>query len=181
MPSEPWTAAWEEAEASNPPGIDIFHTLELLHPAFVDDITGPFSVRCVNGTTEDQTFTLEAGAPIDGGLPVVFKAIPFEDELPEFAEGRTPTCKISVDNVGEEIVPYLENATAVRADLVAIYRQYRSDDSSGPCYGPIQFVVKKVTLQHTRLVGQAQLKNLSNFKFPNKVFTYDEFPGLANG
>jgi hypothetical protein len=180
MPAEPWTAAWEEAEASNPPGVDIYHTLELLHPAFVDDGT-PFSIRCVNGTPNDQTFTLEDGAPLDGGEAVVFKAIPFEDDPPEFSEGQTPTCKISVDNVGEEVVPYLEEAVQTRADLQAIYRQYRSDDTTGPCYGPIQFVVKKVTLKSTRLEGQAQLKNLSNYKFPNKVFTYDEFPGLANG
>lgn len=181
MTAEPWTAAWEEAETTNPPGIDIYHTLELLHPEFIDPVTGPFSVRAVNGTTSEQTFTLEAGAPIDGGLAVVFKPIPFQDELPEFAEGQTPTCKITVDNIGEEVAPYLENATTVRADLIAIYRQYRSDDHSEPCYGPIEFTVKRVTIKGTRVEGQAQLKNLSNYKFPNKVFTYNEFPGLANG
>lgn len=180
MTSEPWTAAWAEAEATNPPGVDIYHTLELLHPEFVDPIDGPFSVRCVNGTPDDQTFTLEVGAPIDGGLAVVFKAIPFVDELPEYGEGQTPTCQITVDSIGEEIVPYLENAVTVRADLTAIYRQYRSDDRTEPCYGPIRFVIKKVTLSGTTVKGQAQLKNLSNFKFPNKVFTYDEFPGLAS-
>lgn len=181
MTAEPWTDAWAEAEATNPPGVDIYHTLELIHPAFVDDLTGPFSVRAINGVTEDVNLTLEDGAPLDGGLEVTFKPIPFQDDLPEFAEGQTPTCKISVDNIGEEVSEYLEDATAVRADLVAIYRQYRSDDTSAPCYGPIQFVVKKVTLKSTRLEGQAQLKNLSNLKFPNKVFTYDEFPGLASG
>lgn len=178
--SEPWTAAWEEAEASNPPGIDIYHTLELLHPAFVE-ASVPFSVRCVSGTGETKDFTLEAGAPLNGGEIVTFDPIPFKDELPEFAEGQTPTCKVSVDSVGEELIPYLEAATQTRADLTAIYRQYRSDDTTEPCYGPVQFVVKKVTLVGTRLEGQAQLKNLSNLKFPNKVFTLDEFPGLANG
>jgi hypothetical protein len=180
MSGEPWTAAWEEAEASNPPGIDIFHTLELIHPEFIGE-SGPFSVRAVNGTSEDQTFTLEEGAPLNGGEAVLFKAIAFSDELPEFAEGQTPSCKVAVDNIGEEVSPYLENAVTVRADLIAIYRQYRSDDSSEPCYGPIQFVVKKVTLKNSRLEGDAMLKNMSNFKFPNKVFTYDEYPGLSNG
>lgn len=181
MTAEPWTAAWEEAETTNPPGVDVFHTLELIHPSFVDNITGPFSVRAVNGTPNDQVFTLEDGAPLNGGQAVTFKAIPFEDEPPEYGEGVTPTCKIIIDSIGEEVTPYLEDAITVRADLVAIYRQYRSDDTTGPCYGPIQFVVKRVTLKGTRLEGHAQLKNLSNYKFPNKVFTYQEFPGLASG
>lgn len=179
--SEPWTAAWEEAETSNPTGLLIYHTLELLHPSFNDPTLGAFSVRAVNGTTDDQTFTLEAGAPLNGGTAVLFKAIMFTADLPEFTEGATPTCKIAIDNVGEEVIPYLEAATGVRADLTAIYRQYRSDDFTAPCYGPVQFVIKKVTAKNTRLEGQAQLKNLSNLKFPNKVFTFDEFPGLISG
>lgn len=181
MPAEPWTEAWEEAEASNPPGVDVFHTLELIHPAFVDDIDGPFSVRCVNGVGEPMNFTLEDGAPLNGGETVEFRAIPFKDELPDFAEGQTPTCKITVDSIGDEIIPYLEAATQVRADMIAIYRQYRSDDTSAPCYGPVQFVVKKVRQKAASIEGQAQLKNLSNLKFPNKVFTFTDFPGLANG
>lgn len=178
MTAEPWTAAWEEAEASNPTGVVTYHTIELIHPEFVDTITGPFSVRAVNGTPNDQTFTLEAGAPLDAGQAVTFKAIAFTDDFPEFAEGQTPTCLLAIDGVGEEISPYLENVVGVRADLIAIYRQYRSDDTTEPCYGPVQFVIKKVTLKQARLEGTAQLKNLSNLKFPNKVFTYAEFPGL---
>jgi hypothetical protein len=178
MTTEPWTAAWEEAEASNPTGVVTFHTIELIHPEFVDDDTGPFSIRAVNGTPDPQTFTLEAGAPLNGGQAVVFSPIAFSDDLPEFAEGQAPSCQLAVDGVGDEISPYLENVVSVRADLICIYRQYRSDDLTEPCYGPIQFVVKKVTLKQARLEGTAQLKNLSNLKFPNKVFTYDEFPGL---
>src|SRR6201993_4713558 len=166
MSGEPWTAAWEEAEASNPAGGTTDHTIELIHPEFVDDITGPFSVRAVNGTAQDQTFTLEAGAPLNGGQAVVFKAIPFSDEMSEFAEGQTPTCQLAIDGVGDEISPYLDAVISVRADLIAIYRQYRSDDLSEPCFGPVQFVIKKVTLKQARLEGTAQLKNLSNLKFP---------------
>lgn len=178
MSGEPWTAAWEEAEASNPTGVDVFHTVELIHPEFIDGITGPFSVRAVNGTPDDQTFTLEAGAPLDAGVAVVFTAIPFSDDLPEFAEGQTPTCTLSIDGVGDEIEPYLEGVVSVRSDMIVIYRQYRSDDATEPCFGPIQFVMKKITMKNGRLEGTCQLKNLSNFKFPLKVFTYDDFPGL---
>lgn len=175
-----WTEAWEEAEASNPPGIDTYDTLELRHAAFVDDIEGPFAVRAVNGSPTDIMLTLEIESLMNGGETVEFKAIAFYSERPEFADGTTPSCKISVDNVGEELKPYLESAVTLRSDLTAIYRQYRSDDTSEPCYGPVEFTIKKVTVNSTRLEGVATLDNLSNKKFPTKLFTYEDFPGLLN-
>src|SRR4051812_20493880 len=114
-----WTAAWEEAETTNPPGVDTYDTLELRHAAFVDVVTGPFAVRVANGTSDDVTLTLEDDSLINGGEAVTFKAIMFKTERPEFADGTTPSCKISIDNVGDELKPYLENAVQMRSDLTA--------------------------------------------------------------
>lgn len=178
--SDPWTAAWEEAEASAPPGIKVYDTLELIHPAFIDE-SGPFSVRAVTRVKDDMNFTLEAGAPLNPGQSVVFRAINFFSERPEFAEGVTPQCEVIVDNVGRELMPYLETMVGTRANLTAIYRQYRSDDLTEPCYGPVEFQIKKVTVSMTRVQGTAMLDNLSNTKFPKKLFTLNEYPGLMNG
>lgn len=175
-----WTDAWEEAEASNPPGVDTYDTLELRHAAFVDSITGPFAARVVNGSTSPVNLTLEDESLLNGGESVQFSAVEFFAERPEFADGTTPSCKIAVDNIGEELKPYLEAAVAMRSDLVAIYRQYRSDDTSEPCYGPIEFTIRKVTVSSSRLEGMAALDNLSNKKFPTKLFTFELFPGLLN-
>lgn len=178
--SDPWTAAWEEAEASNPPTVKVYNTLELIHPAFVDTVLGPFSVRAVTGVHDDMTFKLEAGAPLNSGESVVFKAINFYSQVPEFSEGQTPSCDVVVDNVGEEIIPYLENVVGTRANLTSIWRQYRSDNLDEPCFGPVTFQLKKVKATMTRLQGTAMLDNLSNRKFPNKLFTFEEYPGLLN-
>lgn len=175
-----WTAAWEEAEATNPPGIDTYDTLELRHEVFLDDDDQPFGVRVVNGSTDDIMLTLEEGSLLNGGETVKFKAIAFQAERPEFADGTTPSCKISVDNVGDELQPYLEEAVQVRSDLIAIYRQYRSDDTSEPCYGPVEFTIKRVTVSSTRIEGNATLDNLANKKFPTLLFTFEDFPGLLN-
>lgn len=175
-----WTEAWEEAEATNPPGVDVYDTLELRHDAFVDIIEGPFAARVINGVPDDTMLTLEDESVLNGGESVKFKAIAFHSERPEFADGTTPSCKISVDNVGDELKPYLEAAVALRSDLTAIYRQFRSDDTSEPCYGPVEFTIKKVTVSSTRLEGMATLDNLSNKKFPTKLFTFEDFPGLLN-
>ena len=57
------------------------------------------------------------------GRLVLFSAIPFYADFPEFAEGRVPETRITVDNVSRELVPHIEFAMSVRADLIAIYRE----------------------------------------------------------
>lgn len=176
--TDPFTAAWEEAEASVPAEIDVFATLEFQHPAFLDENDDPMVLRIVSDTPEDQFFTIEDGANFDGGEVVEFKAIPFRADQPEFAEGRMPECSIIVDNVGRELVPHLEKAVQMKADLIVIFRQYRSDDTTEPCYGPVQFVMRKVSVNGASVTGIAQLDDLSNSKFPRGVYTLTDFPGL---
>jgi Domain of unknown function (DUF1833) len=170
--SDPWTDAWAEAEATAPPGLVVYDTIELQHTSFAEP------VRVVNAA-EDQTLTLEAGADPDGGSAVVFTAIPFSADKPEYAEGRVPQCTVTIDNVARELVEPLEAAVQYRADLYAIFRQFRSDDTTEPCYGPVEFVIKKVTVSGTRVQGVAILDNLSNKRFPTRNYTINEFPGLA--
>ena len=175
-----WTEAWAEAEASVPTEVVYYYTLELQHPAFVDSVEGPFAIRIVTGVYDDVNLTLENTATIDPGKEVEFKAVMFSAEFPEFAEGKTPESAIIIDNVVDYIVPYLANAVLLRADLKAIYRVYRNDDTSEPCYGPVEFVIKNVKQNGTRLEGTAMIDDLANKKFPNKVYTFKEFPGLMN-
>lgn len=179
--TDPFTAAWEEAEASKPPEVLVYSTLELQHPAFVDVDTGPFVIRCVTGVTEDLQLTLEDGADPDGGQEVTFKAVMFRAERPKFEEGKTPECKITVDNVARTLMPYLEDAVSMRADLITIYREWRSDDLGAPCYGPVKFNIKQVSCTKTGVEGMARIDNLANRKFPNKIYTLSEYPGLQNG
>lgn len=175
--SDPWTAAWEEAEATAPPDIIVYPTIELQHPAFLQGgVEVP--IRCVSGVSDDMSFGIEVGATFNGGQTVTFTAIPFFADRPEFAEGKTPQCTVTVDNVAREMAQYLEDAVQIKADLVAIFREYRSDDLTEPCYGPVQFVIRKVTVSGTKVTGIARLADLANRKFPFKVYSINEFPGL---
>jgi hypothetical protein len=71
---------------------------------------------------------------------------------------------VTVDGVGRELTAYLE-ARANQGGPAVIYRQYRSDDLTEPCYGPVRFVMKKVTVKGTdgrryraaRRPGQSQV------------------------
>lgn len=178
---DPWTDAWAEAEVTGTPGVEVYQTLELIHPAFVDAIEGAFSIRAVAETYVDQKFTLEPGAPLNGGEEVDFKAIPFSSDMPEIVEGKTPECTISVDNVGEELEPYIEAAAQMRADMIAILRQYRDDDRSEPCYGPVFFVIKNVTVTGSTVTGTAKIDDLANRKFPSRFYNLGEYKALTGG
>jgi hypothetical protein len=101
--------------------------------------------------------------------------------MPEFAEGKPPECNVTIDNVARLLIPYLNNAVRTRADLVAIWRQWRSDMTDAPCFGPITFTVRRVTVNGTRVQGVAKLDDLVNMKFPRRVYTIGQFPGLQNG
>ena len=176
---DPWTTAWEEAEASAPPGVMIYSTLELQHPAFLQGAPPvEVPIRVVTGVDVDTSFGIELGAAFNPGETVVFQAVPFYSERPEFSEGKVPTCQISIDNVGREIMKYLDAAVQIKSDLTVVYREYRSDDLTVPCYGPIQFIMKKVKIDGPTVVGTAQIDDLTNRRFPFKTYTIREFPGL---
>lgn len=173
--AEPWTEAWQEANTTMPPDVELIPTVELIHPAFGSD-----SIRAVAGYATDQSLTLEIGAPLNSGATVVFKAIPFKAEMPTFEEGKIPEIKITIDNVARELIPYLGSAVRMRADMLMLYREWRSDDLTSPCYGPTQFVLKRVTVNRTSVSGVARIDDLNNQKFPRLVYTLDKFPGLQS-
>lgn len=170
--ADPWTDAWAESEATAPPAAQAYNTLELIHPSL------PVPIRAVNGVSSSVMLTLEDDAPVDGGMSVEFKAIPIKVEMPEWEEGKTPESAITIDNVARELTPYLEAAVAVRADLTVIFRQWRVDDVTAPCYGPVTFIMKSVKTMGTQVTGTAKIDDLANRKFPNLFYTLKDFPGL---
>lgn len=173
----PWNEAWEEAEATAPPHVVLLPTLELRHVAFIEG-GEQIAIRVVNGPADDMEFTLEDNAPMQPGETVLFKAIPFFAERPEVSEGRLPESQVTIDNVAREMIPILEEAVKVRADLIVAYREYRSDDLTAPCYGPVEFKMRKVTMSGATLTGVARLEDLATRKFPARVYTINDYPGL---
>ena len=175
--SGPHTAAWEEAEASCPIDVLVFPTLELQHPAFLE-AGFPVALRFVLDV-QPRSLGIETGALFNGGTLQTFKPITFEAKPPSFEEGKVPECRVVFDNVGRDLMPYLNEAVKVRADLILIYREYRDDDVVEPCYGPVEFVVRQVRITGARVEGTAKLSDLANAKFPSRVYTRTGFPALV--
>lgn len=174
--SGPWTDAWAEAEASCPVDVDVYSTLELQHPAFVES-GSPIALRFVLDV-QPRLLGIEAGALFNGGTTQSFVPIAFEASRPEFAQGRVPECRVAIDNVARELMPHLNAAVRVRADLIVLFRQYRSDDMGEPCYGPVEFVIRNARITGTRVEGTAKLADIANMSFPRRTYSRAEFPAL---
>ena len=126
-----YSQALKEAYASAPVDQVILDTLEIRHPAFVDDQGNPAAARIVRGY-ENIFATLEADAPMNPGQQVEFIAVPFDFTLPGFEEGRVPELSITLDNVGRELQGWLEAAASSPQVMEATYRPYLVSDLSGP-------------------------------------------------
>ncbi|MDF2622019.1 MAG: uncharacterized protein K0S00_4678 [Xanthobacteraceae bacterium] len=176
--ANPWTAAIEEAVASCPTDVITYDTLELQHPALQDGEGNATPARIVNAVME-MVFGIEAGALFTPGATDTFAPSAFGAAFPAYAEGQVPRCDISIDNVAREFTAALEEAVGYSADLKAIFRQYSSEDLSEPCYGPVEFIISTVKVNATRITGSARVSNLSDKKFPTRVYTRSKFPGLV--
>lgn len=167
MPDSSLTAAIEEAYASAPADEIVYHTLEFDHADFVQPI---YVVR----DRADLTATLE-----DGVTEVTFTAFGFDFHLPPIEQTASPEIVISIDNVGREIMPYLD-AAAQSPDLVTVtYRPYLSSDLSAPQMDPpLTMVVREITVDVFKVECRATFGDFANRRFPNDYYDAQRFPGL---
>lgn len=174
----PWDAVWAEAEASCPTTYDVFETIELQHPAFVDGSGLPIALRFVLDV-EARILGIEAGALFTPGEMASFDPTAMECEKPELSDGAVPRARLAIDNVGKQIEPYLAAALGYSADLKVIFRSYRSDDTSTPIYGPVEFVLTDLTVDGGRVEGVATIADFGDAMVPSRVYRPDEYSGLV--
>lgn len=174
-----YTEAIAEAYASAPVDVVVLDTIELYHPAFIDDLGQPTAIRLVR-ELEDWVLKLEVGAIIGGGTYVTFLACDYDITLPEFTEdGGTPSIQLSIGNVSREITKYLEQAKQSLVPIQVTYRPYLSTDTSGPQMDP-PFVLEmsEVDVDVFQATGSATLEDIHNKAFPNEKYTTTTFPAL---
>ncbi|QRF90299.1 hypothetical protein CLH39_08690 [Alcaligenes faecalis] len=171
--------ALKEAYASAPTDRVIFHTLEVRHPAFVDDAGQPTAIRVVIGY-EDITAKLEGDAPLRPGQYVEFIAGAFRFKLPGFEEGKVPQLQITIDGVSREVVGHIEAAIAEREPIEVTYRPYLSTDLTKPqMEPPLNMILSKVSVTGASVSGTASLSDVHNFAFPFEKYMASRFPGLV--
>lgn len=167
------TDAIKEAYASCPSDVAVLETIEIYHPDWSSVI------RLVRDK-QNLTAHLEADAPNDPDADVVFTALDFTLDHPRVGEGRQELT-VSVDNITAAFMPLIEAHDLSSADEVKIiYRPYLSTDLTGPHMNPpLQLVVKSIAASMSRLSLSCGYAEFANYRFPRKVYTSDEFPGIA--
>ena len=179
MPDPALSQAIKEAYAAAPSDVVILHTLELRHPAFIDDDGNVTAIRVVRDHA-DLTARLELGAPLDGGVMVPFVALAFDLSLPTIDTAPVPEITVTLDNVSREIVWHLDAAVATQDKIEITYRPYLSTDLEGPQMDPpITLVLTEVEANALQITGRARMLDIGNKAFPAEIYTAKRFPGLA--
>jgi hypothetical protein len=205
MPDPALSAAIREAYASAPADVIVLHTLEIWHPAFVED-GSPKPIRVVRNFEDTATWLalggaevqavlegldaearrkvglvarLEAGAPRDAGLLVPFVALGFDLELPPVDTIPVPEIVVTLDNVGREIAKHLDAAAVSQERIEVTYRPYLSTDIEGPQMDPpMTMTLSEVEVDVFRVTGRARVLDIGNKAFPSEIYTIRKYPGL---
>lgn len=138
-----------EAYASAPQTEVILHTLEINHRSFEQPIR---VVRWPVTSEQPERFQmlLEDDALYNPGQVVEFIGFPFEVTLPEKDTESPGQFTIRVDNVGDRLDEYLENAALGGGTITAVYREYiQGRELEGP-----GGVWPGITLISPRMEGQ---------------------------
>ena len=207
MPDPALEQAIREAYASAPSDTVILHTLELRHPAFMDDEGEPTAIRVVRNFADEASWLslggaevqavldampaqardlvglvarLEEDAPKDAGRMVPFIALAFDLELPPVDTGPVPEIAVTLDNVSREIVRHLDAAATSHEIIEVTYRPYLSTDLEGPQMDPpITLTLTEVEVDVFRATGRARMLDIGNRAFPAETYTAKRFPGLT--
>ena len=169
--------ALKEAYASAPSDVILLHTLELRHPAFVDETGNQTAIRVVRDNV-NHTCTLENSAPLNPGEAVEFVAMAFDLELPPVNNTPTPEISVTIDNVSTE----MNDRSAIETqDMIELtYRPYLSDDLTTPQMDPpITLVITDIHVDCYKITATARMMDIGNKSFPSENYTVKNYPGLT--
>ena len=179
MPDSTLSEALKEAYASAPSDVVIIHTLELRHPAFIDDEGNPTAIR-VTRDYVNHICRLEDTAPLNPSEYVEFLALAFDLELPPIGNSPTPEISVIIDNVSTQIIAYLDKAVETQDMIELTYRPYLSNDLSYPQMDPpITLVITDINVDCYKITATARMMDIGNKAFPAENYTVKKYPGLS--
>lgn len=197
MADDPWTAAIQEAIASNPPDNIILPTLELRHPNFKNEageleypmIVGDYGIDLGR---EDGLYGHRLDIAVENGSGDIvlnedgsvkyrtfqFLACSFDFHLPEQNINSLAEVELTIDNAAPILIEHLDAAVTVRADIELIYREYILGISE-PQYTLRGLILKRVKSNISQVVGTASFADLNGTSFPKKLYRANEYKSLS--
>jgi hypothetical protein len=171
------TEALKEAYASATPVV-IFETIELRHPAFLDESDNPIAIRLVKDDLP-LVATLEDDAPMNSGEEVTFEAMGFDLILPDQVEQNSdPELQLSIDNASAELMPYLDAAIDFGQSIEVTYRVFLEGDLGQPQSTPLTLVLRNIQADVARVSASAAFIDVANKAFPVGEYDDANFPSL---
>lgn len=166
--------AYAEAVASGRVDVPVLYTFEITHP----DLATP--LRLVLNDA-DITATLEADAPVDPGAAVVFTAMQLGLQLPDESDSTAaPQTRVWIDGVSPLVAQVLEPLASSLQPVAVALRPYVGNDLSGPAVlPPLRLQATGIEIGIDRVSAALTFADSGNTRFPRKVFTPDEHPGLG--
>jgi hypothetical protein len=172
--------AIEEAYASAPQDTIPLHSLEINHKTFTEPIR---IVRwpAVGEELEKFNCLIEDDAEYNPGQVVEFLGVPFELVLPEKDTENPGQFRVSVDNVGDLLDEYMENAALGGGKITAVYREYiKGQELDGPAS-----VWPHMTLSSPHLEGMTFVMNGAvldwMFRAFGRLMLPGDYPGIVIG
>ena len=171
------TDAMKEAYAVAPADEVVIDTMEMRHPAFVNDAGEPDSL-CLTPDEGDITVTLEANAPVRAGEEVRLISFPFTFTLAPVELSPAPEILLRIDGVDRRIIENLKRAASSSVKIEICYRGYLNSDRSAPHNGPLTTTLSNVKVDVMTVTARARVGSDLNRAFPRRRYTAQEFAAL---
>ena len=197
MVDDLWSAAIQEAIASNPPDNIILPTIELRHPNFRNG-AGQLEYPMIVADTgfdigrEDGSYGHKLKIPLENSLGEYlldangnvrmrsydFLACMFEFHLPEQNTTSLPEVELTIDNVAPILIEHLDAAVTIRADIQLIYREFILGINE-PQYTLRGLILKRVNSSISQVTATASFADLMGSSFPKKLYRAKEYKSLS--
>jgi len=163
-----WQDAIKEAFASAPSSKHILDTLEISQVGVQSTVYIVKSRLGITAYVEEDSD------------PHYFEPVGFQFRLPPGNEEGFRSLDISIDNVSQRVLSFIETARTTAVPVLVTYRPYMSDDLSAPQMSPpLVLVLKDIQITPFQVVGRATFMDLVNKPFPSKLYTREQFPSLG--
>jgi hypothetical protein len=117
---------------------------------------------------------------LEDGRSVVFEAVPFKVVLPANDHGGNQDLSVTLANIGRDLVDPLERAIGKPHEAIkCTYRVYIDQANTAPQNTPpLVLTIASVQVTQDAVSATATRADVLNKRFPNKLYRYDDFPGL---
>jgi hypothetical protein len=117
---------------------------------------------------------------LEDGRNVKFEAVPFRVVLPANDHGGNQDLSVTLANIGRDLVDPLEAAIAKPQEPIkCTYRVYIDQENTMPQNTPpLTLTIATVQVSQETVSAVATRADVLNKAFPDKLYRYDDFPGL---